>query len=170
MASKLKSIALRPIPHIFSDRAGTTLAKWFSRSLAKQITAQVTDDFLELLLRGMDLSFCLSKGYRKNIEGFKGTYLFRTQHDEVVTTATFDGGNMRVHEKDVGHPDVQVTFKDPEALRSFLLSTDRDIINSVLENKVEVKGNLNYIYKLGFMVTDLAKRLGVLPLMVPNAA
>ena len=151
MASKLKRIALRPIPHIFSDRAGTTLAKWFSRGLSKQITARVTEDFLELLLKGMDLSFCLSKGYRRNIEGFKATYLFRTRHDEVVTAATFDGGNMRVHEKDVGRPDVRVTFKDPEALRSFLLSADHDIINSVLENKVEVEGNINYIYKFGLI-------------------
>jgi hypothetical protein len=170
MASKLKRIALRPIPYIFSDRVGTTIAKLFSRSLSKQITARVTNDFVKLLLRGMDLSFCLSRGYRKNIEDFKGTYLFRTQHDEVVVAATFDGGNMQVHEKDVGRPDVRVTFKDPEALRSFLLSTDRDVINSVLENKVEVEGNLNCIYKFGFMVTDLAKRLGVLPMMVPGAA
>lgn len=169
MASRLKRIALRPIPYVFSDRVGATIAKWFSKDLSREITARVTDDFLKLLLRGMDLSFCLSKGYRRNIKGFRGKYLFRTENDEVVAAATFEGGNMRVHGNAIEQPDVQVTFEDPEALKSFLLSTDRDIINSVLENKVAVEGNLNYIYKFGFMVADLAKRLGILPLMVPSA-
>ena len=32
---------------------------------------------------------------------------------------------------------------------------------NLLENKVEVDGNPNYIFKFGFMVRDLGRRLGV---------
>jgi hypothetical protein len=45
-------------------------------------------------------------------------------------------------------------------LRAFLLSKNQDILDSVLANTVEVDGNLNYIYKFGFMVRDLIRRLG----------
>jgi hypothetical protein len=47
-------------------------------------------------------------------------------------------------------------------LRDFIFSRDQDILNSILANQVEVDGNLNYIYKFGFMARDLAKRVGAL--------
>ena len=56
---------------------------------------------------------------------------------------------------------VTVTFKDSAAMRRFLFSKDQDILASLLANEVEVDGNLNYIYKLGFMARDLTRRLGI---------
>lgn len=47
--------------------------------LIKCIPGSLPDKLLEALLRGMDLAFCLSRGYRRNIENFKGNYLFRTR-------------------------------------------------------------------------------------------
>ena len=42
-----------------------------------------------------------------------------------------------------------------------MFSRDQDILNSLLANDVEVDGNLNYVYKFGFMARDLGHRLGV---------
>ncbi len=161
MASPLKRTLLIPIPYLFTDWVGVFIAKLWSRSLEKELHGQVTDSFLELLLKGMDLAFCLSKGYRKNIRRFEGRYVFRTADELVATTATFQGGNMQVFLESSDDWDVRVTFKDASALSAFIFSRNQDIMASLLANKVEVDGNLNYVYKFGFMARDLARRLGV---------
>ncbi|MFQ5872756.1 MAG: hypothetical protein ACE5JL_03000 [Dehalococcoidia bacterium] len=161
MASTLKRTLLRPIPYLFSDRVGSFIAKLFSRKLKRELYRQVTDTFLELLLGGMDLAFYLSKGYRKNIKGFEGRYLFRTAGNLVAATATFKDGDMKVHGESMDDWDVRITFKDAAAFRAFIFSKDQDILDSLLANDVEVDGNLNYLYKFGFMARDLAHRLGV---------
>jgi hypothetical protein len=160
MASKLVRNGLRRIPELFSDRTGLALARLGSRGLRKELLGKVTDKFLELLLRGMDLAFCLSKGYRENIVDFEGRYLFRTADDRVAAAATFKDSEMEVHEEPVDDWDVRITFTDAAALRAFIFSRDQDILDSILENKVEVDGNLNYMYKFGFMARDLGYRLG----------
>ena len=66
---------------------------------------------------------------------------------------------MHVHKSAIDKWDVKVTFQDSEALRDYLFSKDLDIIDSIAKNKVEVDGNLNYIYKFGFMANDLLGRL-----------
>jgi hypothetical protein len=162
MASSLKRTALSPVRLALPDRVGVAVARMFSGRLRDQITAVVTGQFVELLLHGMDLAFCLSRGYHKHIEQFQGTYLFRTTDDEIVHTAIFANGNMQVSDESVADWDVRVTFRDAEVLKTFLLSPDRDVVDAVLKNDVAVDGNLNYIYKFGFMAMDLAKRLGVL--------
>ncbi len=161
MNSLLKRFVLRPIPHVFTDRVGTFITRLFSRNLKRELSGKVTDKFLELLLKGMDLAFYLSKGYKKNIKDFEGRYLFQTGDNLVTASATFKGGDMKVHNNAIDDWDVLVTFKDAEALRAYLLSKDQDILDSLLVNDVEVDGNLNYIYKFGFMVRDLTHRLGV---------
>ncbi len=133
-----------------------------SKRIKDQIYGEVTDEFLELLLKGMDLAFFFSGGYRKNIEGFKGRYLFRTADNMVTASAIFQDGDMQVRENGIKDWDVMVTFKNAAALRSFLFSKDQDILNSILANEVEVDGNLNYIYKFGFLAKDLGRRLGVI--------
>lgn len=134
-----------------------------SRRLKEELCGEVTDKFLELLLYGMDLAFCLSEGYRKNIEGFKGRYLFRTADGDVAVAATFKDGDMEVNEEPTDDYDwnVRITFKDAAALRDFIFSKDQDILNSLLKNEVEIDGNVSYIYKFGFMARDLSRRLGV---------
>ncbi len=133
----------------------------WSNSLKKAILGEVTDEFLELLLKGMDLAFFFSGSYRKNIKGFKGRYLFLTSDNLVAASAVFEDSDMKVLEDAIDDWDVRVTFKDAASLRAFIFSKDQDILNSLLENRVEVDGNLNYIYKFGFMARDLGRRLGV---------
>ncbi|MFQ5900069.1 MAG: hypothetical protein ACE5IH_00745 [Thermodesulfobacteriota bacterium] len=133
----------------------------WTRKLKEELCGVVTDKFLELLLGGMDIAFCLSKGFRKNIEGFKGRYLFRTADDLVAASATFNNGNMEVHSEAIEDWDVMVTFKDAASLRGYIFSRDQDVLDSLLKNDVEVDGNLSYIFKFGFMARDLGRRLGV---------
>ena len=161
MNSTIKHVLLRPIPYLFSDSTGILLIKRWSKDLITQIYGRVTDKFLELLLKGMDLAFYLSKSYRKNIKDFKARYVFRTQDRLVGVTANFRNGDMRVHEGAQDDWDARITFKNAAALRSFIFSKDQDIINALLKNEVEVDGNLNYIYKFGFMARDLAHKLGI---------
>ena len=161
MTSRLKRPSLRPIPYLFSDRVGLFITKLWSKRLREQLYGKVTDKFLELLLGGMDLAFCLSKGYRKNIKDFEGRYLFRTADNLVAAAVTFKDGDMEVHQEAIDDWDVCITFKDAVVLNAFIFSRDQDILNSLLKNDVELDGNLNYIYKFGFMARDLGHRLGV---------
>jgi hypothetical protein len=161
MTSRLKRILLRPIPYLFSDRVGLFIARLWSKRLREELYGKVTDKFLEFLLRGMDLAFCLSKGYRKNIKDFEGRYLFRTADHLVAVAATFKDGDMKVHEEAIDDWNVCITFKDAAALNAFIFSRDQDILNSLLTNDVEVDGNLNYVYKFGFMARDLFHRFGI---------
>jgi len=134
-----------------------------------ELSGAVTDEFLELLLYGMDLAFSLDpvfwlfRGYRQNIKDFSGRYVFDTRDNrvDVAASAVFKDGNMIVHEEALSQWDVKVTFENPQALRDFLFSGGQDIVDSLLKNKVEVDGNLNYIYKFGFMTRDLEHRLGI---------
>lgn len=131
------------------------------RELSKQLCGDVTDKFLGLLLNGMSMAFSLSRSYRKNIEDFKGKYLFRTKDNQVAVSVIFDYGEMKVKDDAINDWDVRITFKNATAMRDFLFSKNQDILNSLLKNEVEVDGNQNYIYRFGFMARDLGKRLGV---------
>lgn len=161
MAFRLTRTLLRPIPYLFSERGGLLLTRLWLKGLRAELYGRVTDKFLELLLRGMELAFYLSKDYRKNIKGFEGRYLFRTADNLVAAAATFSDGDMKVYDEAIDNWDVRITFKDTAALRAFILSRDQDILDSILANDVEVDGNQNYIYKFGFMVRDLGRKLGV---------
>jgi hypothetical protein len=60
-------------------------------------------------------------------------------------------------------PDWQalVRYKDSQAMWSMLLGGGDILFDSLLNNTVEVEGNLNYIYRFGFLARDLQRRLGV---------
>jgi hypothetical protein len=109
----------------------------------------------------MDMAFAVSRSFRKNIENFKGCYVFQTEDGAIKNSATFKNGDMEVFERVREDWDVRVTFKNSGALRAFLFSKNQDILNSILKNEVDVDGNLNYIYKFGFMARDLMRRLGI---------
>ncbi len=161
MAKTIKKVALRAFSGVFPEGPRNSAHRWLCRRLAKQIYGKVTDDFLELLLRGMEVSFCLSKGYRENIEGFTGTYVFGTQDGQVGCSAIFSDGDMDVDRKPRSAYEVRVSFKNAKALWRFLLGENQDILDSILANDVDVDGNLNYIYKFGFLARDLQHRLGM---------
>lgn len=121
----------------------------------------VTDKLTEVLLFGMELAFLVWPSYRRNLEGFRARYVLRTADGRVAASAVFEPGRMWVKTVAVSSPTVTVTFKDPAAFRRFLSSKDHDIFDSLLGDEVTVEGNLNYVYKLGFMVRALLAQLGI---------
>ena len=133
----------------------------FTTDLMEEMNGAATDKFLELLLAGMDFAFFLSGSYRRHIEDFEARYVFRTNEGKVDVTVDFADGDMRVHEVVKEPWTVCVTFSDPAALRAFLFSKNQDVLQSLLKNEVAVEGNLNYLYKFGFMAKDLMRRLGL---------
>jgi hypothetical protein len=126
--------------------------------------AAIADKSLEGLLHAMDLSFELSRwhlildGYYANIEEFEGRYDFEAG-DGVRVGVVFSGGEMEVVDEGVDDWHAKVAFNDNDALMRFLLSRDHDVLDSVLRNEVQVEGNLNYVYRFGFLVKDLMRRL-----------
>ncbi len=157
----IKRSALQIGSQVFPERLQTFLMAKAAQRLKKQLCEEITDEFLEALLRGMDLSFLLSSSYRANIRGFNGTCVFRTLDNKVTATAIFKDGHMDVEGRARDDYNVRVSFKDAQALWSFLLSENQDILDSVLANSVDVDGNLNYLYRFGFLAKDLTYRLGI---------
>ena len=161
MLSSMKRSVLPPLSRLLPEDTASAIMRRGSRRLVDELTGELTDQFLELLLRGMDLAFRLSGSYRENIRDFKGRYLFRTEDGGVEASAVFGEGRMEVREEAISDWTVRVTFRDPGALRAFLFSRNQDILNSLLKNDVDVDGNLNYLFRFGFLARDLLRRLGV---------
>ena len=118
---------------------------------------------LTTLLKGMDLFFYVTwdDEFRRHLDNFDGRFYFKTADETVKVAATFSNGDMQVHDGGIKDWDVMVTFQNGEALRKYIFSEDQDIFESISENAVEVDGNLNHIFKFGFMVQDLTRRLGI---------
>jgi len=156
---------LEKLFRLFPSRWSDFFTRLFSGRLRRQIEVQVTDDLLGLLLGLMDLAFVISKDFRSNIEGFRGSYVFATEPAGgagiVEESIAFENGAMRRFDHALSDHNVKVTFSDPATLRKYILSTDQDILDLMLENKVTVEGNVNYIYRFLFMVNDLFKRIGI---------
>lgn len=136
------------------------LARRKAQALKHEVEGRFTDKFVEVLLFSMEVAFILIADYRRHLRGFRGSYVVCTADHKVAASAVFGGGKMKVKTRAVRAPTVTVTFKDSASLRRFLSSKDHDILASLLANEVEVDGNLNYVYKFGFMARDLMRRLG----------
>lgn len=124
-------------------------------TLQKQLDADFTEEILELLLKAMSLVFLLSGKYRRNIENFSGSYLFKGRDDSFEVAAVFDGGEMKVHKRHIEHPSITIVFRDPAALRNFIFSPKPDILSAILQQDVTLEGNLNYLYKFAYMANHL---------------
>lgn len=130
-------------------------AKRLAKKLFSNIESEFAEEFLELLLKGMGLFICINKEFRRNIENFKGRYLFKSKDNQITVSACFTNNKMKVKEGVIDTTDIIVNFKNAAALRNFLLSPKPDILNSILNQDITLDGNLNYLYKFAFM----AKRL-----------
>jgi len=123
------------------------------------LQSEVAEEFLELLLKLMSLFFMIDSDFSKNINGFKGRYLFKSRDNDITVSAVFDNGKMHVEEKIIDNPDITVTFNDGKALMNYLLSPKPDILGSMLRQDVVLNGNLNYIYKFAYMATHLKLKM-----------
>jgi len=119
---------------------------------------EVAEDFIEILLKLMSTVFLLDYGYRKNIQNFRGNYLFKSSDGAITVSAIFQNSTMKVMEQEIPDPDITVIFSNGKALFSFIFSPNQNILQSMLNNELTTRGNLNYIYRFGF----LAKKLQLL--------
>jgi hypothetical protein len=125
------------------------------------LTGGLADWTLEGLLHGMQLGFGLPTDFRDNIKGFQGVYVFGSKDGSVAASAVFDHETMDVLEEALDNWDIKIVFKDERAFWKLIFSGGDDVLGAILENDVEVYGNLNYLYKFGYMAKDLVGRLGV---------
>lgn len=128
----------------------------------RSIETEAAEEFLELLLDAMKFMFTISHSYRENIKKFQGRYQFRSKDGGLTIAAIFKDGRMTVKEKVIENPDVTITFRDGKTLFNFLFSPKQDVLGAMLRQDIQTDGNLNYIYRFGF----LAKRLQLM--MVPG--
>ena len=133
----------------------TFRAKRIAQRWCASIESELAEEFLELLLKGMSLFMIINKEFRKNIQDFRGRYLFRSSDNQITVAAHFNKNRMKVKEGVIDDTDITVIFKNAAALRNFLLAPKPDILNAILNQDITLDGNLNYLYKFAFM----AKRL-----------
>ncbi len=137
--------------------------------LQRRMKNEVAEEFLELLLRLMSLTFLLNRKLRAYIEGFNGLIQFRSKDNKVRVLAEFKKGRLKVRElkpEDTleATPNAEIVFKNAGAVMNFLLPKGglegrRDVLRSLLNNEVTLVGNYNYIYRFGFLATHLQLQL-----------
>lgn len=124
-------------------------------ALQEQLAVDFTEEILEMLLKTMSLAFLLSSKYRRNIEHFSGSYVFKGRDNSFVVGAIFNNGEMRVHDGPIEKPNITILFRDPGALRNFIFSPKPDILTAILRQDITIEGNLNYLYKFAYMANHL---------------
>ncbi len=125
--------------------------------LTSVIKSGLAEDFLEVLLDLMKIVYSLPLGYEKNIKNFTGRYQFLDMTREIAVGVDFHDGSMHVKEGEIDDPHIKITFKDGSALMKFLLEPNQDVLAAMLHHEVTPDGNLNYLYKFGFMARQLQK-------------
>jgi hypothetical protein len=125
------------------------------KEIFESFDSEVTEEFLELLLNAMRISYIFNEDFRKNIEGFEGRYLFKSRDGKITIAAVFENGRMKVKEKEMSDTDITVSFRSAKALREFIFSPKPDILGSILRQDVVVDGNFNYMYKFAYMAKHL---------------
>lgn len=136
------------------------LRRWLAgRDFLRRLEGELTEEFLELLLKLMGLWFHTDTAFRRNIEGFEGSYVFQDRSRDFLVSVDFRDGRMSVAERNIPAAKVRIVFKDEAALFRFLLTEKPDAIAAVLSQDVTIEGNLNYFYKFAYMVTHLKLKL-----------
>ena len=125
------------------------------KGLQECINSELAEEFLQTLLSMMALIFTFNRDYRKNIKNFKGRYQFKDVEGGITVAAVFKDGYMRVYEGTIPDPHITVTFRNGRALLNFLFSPGQDILGAMLRHDVQTNGNLNYLYRFGFLAKQL---------------
>jgi len=124
------------------------------------LESEVAEDFLAILLRAMQVAFIFDHEFRRNLSGFTGRYQFLTPDGAVTVSAVFEHSCMRVCERAIRNAHLTLTFSSGRALLDYLLNPSGDVLSSVLRHEVEPEGNLNYLYKFGYMARYLQRAVG----------
>lgn len=139
------------------------------KKFVNQVHEEVTEEFLKILLQFLRISCCLDKYLRRSIKDFNGQIEFRSENKEIRVLAEFKDGylvprELAPNEQLVPPANAGIVFKDPKAVKNFLLPPGglkgrRDVLRALLNNEIRLEGNLNYIYRFGFLATHLQRHL-----------
>lgn len=135
------------------------------REMLVDLDPDLVEEFLMLLLRGMSFMLFVDSNYHRNIEGFKGKYLFKSRDGKLTVQAVFKTSwlfqydYLKVRKRPLKDPDITITFKDARAVMRLLLSPKPDVLGALIANEVVAAGNINYILKFGYMTTQLQQML-----------
>lgn len=124
-------------------------------NIQQSLETEMAEEFLELLLKGMQVAFIVLPDYRESIHTFNGRYQFTSADGGMTMSAVFNNGQMRVMEKTIDAPDITIIFRDGKTLFKFLLAPKQDILGSMLAQDVKTDGNLNYLYRFGYLAKKL---------------
>ncbi|MEW6520797.1 MAG: hypothetical protein AB1461_15435 [Thermodesulfobacteriota bacterium] len=139
------------MPDLITQQAQKKL--W--QRLQNSFSSEVAEEFLQTLLSLMQFVFVVNADYRRNLKNFEGRYQFCSKDGEVTIAALFHDNRMEVMEKKIDKPDITITFRDGRTLLNFIIAPRQDILGSMLRHDVVTEGNLNYLYKFGFMAKQL---------------
>ncbi len=134
---------------------GQELTEKLLADFRKCFDSELAEEFLQTLLTLMKVAFIVNHDYRRNIDTFNGRYQFCSEDGEVTIGVIFGNGRMKVVEDSIDAPHITVTFRDGRTLLNFIISPRQDILGSMLKHDVRTEGNLNYLYKFGFMAKQL---------------
>jgi hypothetical protein len=136
---------------LITQQAQKKLWEKFNRSF----TSEVAEEFLQTLLTLMQIVFVVNQDYRQNLKNFQGKYQFCSKDGEVTIAVVFQNNRMDVMEKKIDDANITITFRDGKTLLNFIIAPRQDILGSMLRHDVVTEGNLNYLYKFGFMAKQL---------------
>ncbi len=141
-----------------------TIINWLKGNLL-DISLETFLEFMQWVVERSD-DDCLVifglDGFGDNIKDFDAVYVFVTEDDAVQATARFHDGMMSVDSSAVPNWDLKIVFKDVNALWKLMLSGGNGVVDAMMANDTQVYGNLNYLYRFGFLVKDLiGTRLGI---------
>lgn len=137
------------------DQITQAAQKKLWQDLSKCFTTEMAEEFLETLLKLMQIVFVINHDFRLNIKDFDGRYQFCSE-DGLKVAVVFHRGRMEVKDDVMlDDPHVTITFRDGKTLMNFIISPRQDILGSMLRHDVRTDGNLNYLYKFGFMAKQL---------------
>ena len=133
------------------------------RRLEDALASEATEEVFKLLLRVMAFCFIVDRAYRKNLKGFAADYLFVTEKGNINVAVTFRNNRMWVYEETIDSYNVRVDFADYKAVMAYLCNPDPDLLDQLLNQKLEFYGNLNYLYKFVYLSRHLLFTLGIVP-------
>jgi hypothetical protein len=150
------------------DWIQTQFHQWQFRKVRKEFQQCITGESVhaspEILFRLIGLLYQLKPDFRKNIQGLSGSYQFKSEDNKVTVLATFDDEQITVEEALSPEADIVITFKDGRSIINSFFSHGKDILKTLNDNEVALQGNLNYVYKLGFLTNHIQAALnGELP-------
>lgn len=162
MIFKILRVLLFPAKILRVDKLGPFAATIWPLLFRNRLGTALTGKLFEFLLKTVNVFFLLSKDFRRNIADFTGKYVFTTEEEpqKAAVSVIVRNGKMIVTDEPIPEPDVAVIFKNADILRRFLFSRDLDAMDPVLENKIQIDGNWNYVHKFLAIVKDLLNRLG----------